>query len=108
MLPICPSDQITVPLAQPVAVREIGSPPQTAVFEAAMVGGVPLLVFTVTISPFELALRHVPTWQEAEYVVVAVGTTTMLAPVAPVLQTIVPPAQPSAVSVTLSPEQMIG
>ena len=32
----------------------------------------------------------------------------MLAPVAPVLQTIVPAAHPSAVSVTLSPEQTIG
>ena len=32
----------------------------------------------------------------------------MLDPVSPVLQTIVPAAQPSAVKVTLSPEQTIG
>ena len=66
MLPIWPSDQITVPLAQPVAVSKIGSLPHATVLDAVTVGAVPALVFTVTRSLFEPALRHVPITQEAE------------------------------------------
>ena len=65
-LPICPSDQITVPLAQPVAVSEIGSLPHTIVLEAVIVGAVPVLVFTVTSSLFEAPLRQEPIIHEAE------------------------------------------
>jgi hypothetical protein len=53
------------------------------------------------------ALSQVPILQVAEYVVVPVGVTTTLLPVAPVLQVTVPPAQPVAVSVTLPPAHTV-
>ena len=65
-LPVCPPDQITVPLAQPVAVNTTGSLPHTTDLDAVMVGAVPALVFTVTNSLFEAPLRHEPIIHEAE------------------------------------------
>lgn len=67
-------------------------------FEQTTVGGATVVTVIVLIPA---SLAHLPFLQMAEYVVVVDGVTVIVAPVAPVDQTMIPPSQPAAESVTL-------
>jgi hypothetical protein len=53
------------------------------------------------------ALSHLPTVHFAVKAVVALTTASMLVPVAPVFQVMVPPSQPAAVNFTVLPAQTL-
>ena len=104
-LPTCPFDQVTAALVlQPLAVRFTDSPKHTVVAAAVMAGacGLP----TVIVQVRDALVSHVPNLQIALYVVVAEGFTAMLAPVIPFDHKTFP-SHPTAVSLTLSPVQML-
>lgn len=103
LFPTEPFDQTTV--LQPPAAVSVTLPPLQIVVDglAEMLGAVSGV--TVTVTAPEAALLQSPILQMAVYEVVAAGLTVMLAPTEPFDHS-TEPAQPVAVKVALSPEQI--